>query len=931
MSFIDDFLSKDNLGADVAYEKLDESKVEALMHPRRAVEFANIFVKQYQSELFTDQLYFDTKIDDKFSNIDVIKKQLTDNNKRIPQLCDKLVRLGHLEPILTLAKGIYMLRYKEIQYGSVEVNEYGVAYFTKFLDLLKKYSDTRINNYGLDYYCNKYIEFILITAQEDHFYKHNAETFSREYYKYSTLNTANILPARFICSEILGIDEGWELSPDKNYVELPEKDRGVVPDAETLSYCKKISLDDIERIIQKIDEINYKLSDETNRKLDEEIRKLDEEIKQLEDKKEKYNDQLTDEQIEQIDLEIMELGFKISDHKINQVLEKNFYKKDKFARASWIIDSILLYIDRGAKVYLSKEYILPAFKATHLRDDLDIKQRVIYKWCDEITFTFLINSYSPKIKAEIEAMENNCTEEEFSDFVKKYFCSMCYDIQTNLMDMSFEDAIPIPCKGFGVVLKDFFDNDFDYVRKAKTIEGREIRLDEYRAKEELLAYLSTDSKLSRLKRLCVLSLFGDGMVDEALDIITHNPNLYIDDSLKEHSNTSDLKQFSLNEKVAFFKAFYSDEFLDFSKKTALCNIIKEQIINSQTTVFSQETYPEDLIEKIDKELDSYVLKSLKPLIYDINKTIIELQKANEEYLLILSKSDSDGDESQIAELVSQIQKCLARIDRYMKAIDGKNSKFNICPSSEYDELINKSVQEFYTEVKKADAEKDIFGVLKPEHIDIVRSYLRQGELIMDLQKELRDIKWQETLDYSAPILYITKPLEYIGNLLFSKLIDDVDADTLYDNLSNANEKNNLKKFYMKTSRRGNITGWVDFITLGSVAHIYDNSVFRRGDIDILKLIDKDKLESLDGKIAYVDENGVKHPFTDDVDANLNTLSKAILFATNYRNSSAHKDKVDLNKYEECKELMITAKHLLWITLYIIKDKDSNGKQILLGY
>ncbi|MBQ7133817.1 MAG: hypothetical protein IJO20_04910 [Ruminococcus sp.] len=161
---------------------------------------------------------------------------------------------------------------------------------------------------------------------------------------------------------------------------------------------------------------------------------------------------------------------------------------------------------------------------------------------------------------------------------------------------------------------------------------------------------------------------------------------------------------------------------------------------------------------------------------------------------------------------------------------------------------------------------------------------------------------KDEIDYSAPVILMTKALEYIGNILFKKLT------------KNTTPPNNIFHMYKDNN------GWSEHITLGNIAYLFKNQEFLSGTNDIHKLISKDRIEALEGKTVIFDNNGNKEEFKNDINKNLNVMFKALKYiADNFRNQAAHSDLTPEQKYKKCRELVITTQHLLFVLLYIIED------------
>ncbi|MBQ7133812.1 MAG: hypothetical protein IJO20_04885 [Ruminococcus sp.] len=554
----------------------------------------------------------------------------------------------------------------------------------------------------------------------------------------------------------------------------------------------------------------------------------------------------------------------------------NMFGDNPIAVAGWLMP-VCFWLNNTGFAYVSKEYIIPAILNTNFCDDFIIKRRIVKQWLINLSSRFFLEYeiFSPQyLQTLLSRPDTECL------FDANYHTAR---------NLSFPEMYHLPCSGFGTALSLFLDGK-------EEIDSDDDEYSKYDYHKKLLEYLKYKSKTEyeTLLMLNVVYLFADNKIEAGIKRLTKNYSNMLDTNI------------TLYFRIALFRAFFTKEANDFCVKTELYNIIKYEIVQRNALfggLFDPEHdwgYSDRLVKEIHSEMTLYLLKTSKSLIEEINK---------------ISKDVDPNIKDDAA---------LLRLNKLTNELSDTAAWFSIKSSLHYNTMIEKSINSFYKSVNENDLNKDIYSVLGPKSADIVKSYLRQSELIMDLQTELRNMEWQEELDYSASILYMTKALEYIGNLIFKEITKDTIPPS------------NIFSMYKKSNN------WSDHITLGNIAFLFKNREFLSGDNDIHKLINKSKIKKLKGKVAYCYKNNngklKKVKFTYDVnnslnngngsnydnniniDKTLNTLFEALNYiADNFRNQAAHCNLTPEEKYTKCKKLMITSEHLLFVLLYIIED------------
>ena len=601
----------------------------------------------------------------------------------------------------------------------------------------------------------------------------------------------------------------------------------------------------------------------------------------------------------------------IESSKLDKIISEkilNVYGKNTIASIGWLM-SVCIWLNKAGFAYVSQRYILPSIEKTNFMNSV-MRYKVVQMWFDRcIVFSNNLYHFVP-------------------DNVQRIFNKgvVSFDDKFHLVkEEKFSKVFKTPCKGFGAKLYSFLESGRTDIVSNTDENAQKKAWD----RKDLINYLKAKSEsiYEGLLMLSILFLFADEEIDTGVK------------ALIRHFDLISRNKQSINPRIALMKSFFAVD--DLYTKSELYNMINREFIRSKKKYTNNENadriFSDSLMDEIETDMHLCSLNSAKNLIIEINAESETISKA-------LSKAD-DLSEKEFQSLKEAEAKLQNKLDKLSEI----SSLFRINPAHYYNEKLNNSVRDFYKSINinedTVDFKENICRALGDESAEDVMSFLRQSELLMDFQTQLKNIKWQSKIEYTAPLMSLTKALEYIGNLLFKELIKNVNAQTVMNTLPNRDEKSDLRKFYM----HGN--DWADFITLGSFAHLFTNSEFRGinpnsnnqdtdvkncyKQLDIHKLINEDRIKRLNGKTAYCekDTNGIEneHKFTDDFDENLEILGNTIAFvAKNYRNGAAHSNMTDEEKYNQCRKLMITSEHLLWITLYILIDKEENGNKFILG-
>ena len=201
-------------------------------------------------------------------------------------------------------------------------------------------------------------------------------------------------------------------------------------------------------------------------------------------------------------------------------------------------------------------------------------------------------------------------------------------------------------------------------------------------------------------------------------------------------------------------------------------------------------------------------------------------------------------------------------------------------------------------------ERDLFECLGDEERATVISYLRQGEMIFSLfemlQKDRQGEEFYDGLDYSPAVLQLTKALEYIANLIYHK----IDLSLLPLSVVDVPQDPNLT----------HIRGYKDSITIGDFKYLFSRRTYGTLVRPENNMDAKVYLSDLLDMNAYRRKD-TRKPHVDSIYQDVEEVRKL-------RNSAAHKDKVEPDKYTKCERLMMTdyanRQYLLWNLLYIVK-------------
>lgn len=214
--------------------------------------------------------------------------------------------------------------------------------------------------------------------------------------------------------------------------------------------------------------------------------------------------------------------------------------------------------------------------------------------------------------------------------------------------------------------------------------------------------------------------------------------------------------------------------------------------------------------------------------------------------------------------------------------------------------------------------------------DMILDYLAEHESVLNyLEKCEEDDDDGNVIDFAPALIEITKALEYVLNIIYKELNFDI---SVFEGMQN--KKSEAKHYFYNVSINqtdNKLNGSPkSHIEIGKFAHLfYPKSI--NSNYNLLfdawggaNVLDISKLNRL-CSIGIVTKNGEKHFKKTDDNYNKKLLGRAIEYVgTNYRNKAAHKDFVSKLLYEDARDLLMSTECLLWILMYILKQKPESS-------
>ena len=290
------------------------------------------------------------------------------------------------------------------------------------------------------------------------------------------------------------------------------------------------------------------------------------------------------------------------------------------------------------------------------------------------------------------------------------------------------------------------------------------------------------------------------------------------------------------------------------------------------------------------------------------KTIVEenkkLQAEKDKMLDMFS-------EEELSEWFPEFEKKCELFNKSLMNINGKPCL------AKYLAILNNSQRSFlkvYTD-SKTTSKKLISQKLDDKTSAIVMEYLSTSYIIYNV---LCDVSKEASgIDFSPACLSLTKALEMILGNIWNVTKNEINTDSICDNSKKYycyNDKKDSNKYKIKKS-----------LELGSYAKMFKEEWFIAS-VDKTKAIDFSKLNNMTD-CFYSD---IKLPVESNVltfkkgenDKNIAaTISEALSYVTKkFRNKVAHKEPFERTSADECREYLISTQQLLWILLYIMRDK-----------
>ena len=204
----------------------------------------------------------------------------------------------------------------------------------------------------------------------------------------------------------------------------------------------------------------------------------------------------------------------------------------------------------------------------------------------------------------------------------------------------------------------------------------------------------------------------------------------------------------------------------------------------------------------------------------------------------------------------------------------------------------------------------------PENVrDDVQNYLVTSALVFRMMEAQKD----ESLDYSAALISMTKALELVMHHVYTQL--DVKYDESFiakdtDKVKDQERKKQITEVYFTKTLEPRKQ-----LTLRPYVELLSKDRFTLWGVD--QVLDIGMLSQFSDVQLHTRKdasgNFVLESFGDNADKNRKCFKKALgCICDNYRNRSAHPNVVTLIEVEECRRLLIDGQNLLWILLAILK-------------
>lgn len=300
---------------------------------------------------------------------------------------------------------------------------------------------------------------------------------------------------------------------------------------------------------------------------------------------------------------------------------------------------------------------------------------------------------------------------------------------------------------------------------------------------------------------------------------------------------------------------------------------------------------------------------LQEHIYSLQiKTIIEenkkLQAEKEKMLDVISEED-------LNELFPEFEKKCELFNKSLMNISGKPCL------AKYLAILNNSQSSF---VRTFTDSKSTSKKLSAQKLDDkteyrLMEYLSTSYIIYNV---LCDVSEDSSgIDFSPACLSLTKALEMLLGSIWGVAKNQIVVDSITDN---------NRKFYCYNDKKdGNKCKIKKSLELGSYAKMFKEDWFIAS-VDKTKVIDFSKLNNM--KDCFYSD--IKLPVKSDVlvfkkgenDKNIAAIiSEALSYVTEkFRNKVAHREPFERTSADECREYLISTQQLLWILLYIMRDK-----------
>lgn len=436
---------------------------------------------------------------------------------------------------------------------------------------------------------------------------------------------------------------------------------------------------------------------------------------------------------------------------------------------------------------------------------------------------------------------------------------------------------------------------------------------------EYLKFSNTATR--KTKKLWVDVIFGDGriMLDQAIaKAAIENedvPSREVFDSLLKY-----IEAFSHEPDISLRILGLNDTDLSEESPTVLSYDLRMQgqgYVNKAEEVLAyyQSLEHEDIRKNVNIFLQQHISGLMDASINDSIAAFKELRK----------RFAVDAPEE--AELVSG--QMLSAIDSVIKELSRKlQSQYT--GRDEVEMEIAKLQKDFVAQFSLPVPNGSLISLLPIELRQDCLNFIVTSEIVFRMLSKRED---RDKLDFSPALISLTKVLELILNYVFKKMDADpsigVGKDKGYYFNDDGTKKESIEFgacIYLLCDGGINVNN-----INGSISLSWYNNYIARGsrfdewggnrvlDIERLKSFDRIKLKIDKKKNKKVIKTFIASFSRNDSEYNRMLLAKGLEYIKdNYRNFVAHKDGVSMQSVQECREILLQSRFLLWVLMYLLK-------------